>query len=117
MHSFPGEHALGGTRTTLEATRRWYGRLARVLPDVRFEIRHIAVSGWPWRTVAAVEWSDSGTTADGQPFANQGVHVVTLRWGKVTRLQIYCDTGVLAEVCRRQAAQGIEEAAAAPIEG
>ena len=75
------------------------------------------MSGWPWHTTAAVEWSDRGTTADGQPFQNQGVHVVTLRWGKVSRLQIYCDTVVLEEVFRRQAAQGISEAAAAPIEG
>jgi ketosteroid isomerase-like protein len=117
VHSFPGAHALAGTRTTLEATRRWYERLERVLPNVQFEIQRIAVSGWPWHTTAAVEWTDSGTTADGQPFANQGVHVVTLSWGRVTRLQIYCDTSVLEEVCRQQAAQGIPEAAAAPIEG
>jgi ketosteroid isomerase-like protein len=117
VHSFPGAHALAGTRTTLETTRRWYERLARVLPDLQFQVQRMAVSGWPWHTTAAIEWTDSGTTADGQPFANQGVHVVTLRWGRVTRLQIYCDTAVLEEVCRRQAARGIAEAAAAPIQG
>jgi ketosteroid isomerase-like protein len=117
VHSFPGAHPLAGTRRSLEATRRWYERLARVLPDVQFEIQSMAVSGWPWNTTAAVEWTDSGTTADGQAFRNQGVHVVTLRWGRVVRLQIYCDTAVLGEVCQRQAALGIAEAGALPIEG
>ncbi len=116
-HSFPGSHALGGTRRTLESTRRWYDRLARVLPNVQFEITRIAVSGWPWHTTAAVEWSDRGTTADGESFANQGVHVVTLRWGRVVRLAIYCDTAVLEQVCRRQVSCGIAEAGAPPIEG
>jgi ketosteroid isomerase-like protein len=116
VHSFPGSHALSGTRRDLQATRRWYERLARVLPDVKFQITGMAVSGWPWKTTAAVEWTDSGTTADGRSFTNQGVHVVTLAWGRVVRLRIYCDTSVLDEVCRRQAALGITEAAAVPIE-
>jgi len=114
-HSFPGAHPLGGTRHTLAATRRWYARLGLLLPDVQFEIRNLAVSGWPWRTTAAIEWSDRGTTADGAPFSNQGVHIVTLVWGRVVRLQIYCDTDLLAAVCRRQAALGIVDADAAPI--
>ncbi len=114
-HSFPGDHPLGGTRRTLAATTRWYARLATVLPNVQFEILHIAVSGWPWRTTCAVEWTDHGTTADGAPFANQGVHMVTLSWGRVVRLQIYCDTEVLAAVCRRQYSLGIAEGGAAPI--
>jgi ketosteroid isomerase-like protein len=116
-HSFPGAHALAGRRITLGATKRWYDRLARLLPDLQFEVTRIAVSGWPWQTTAAVEWRDRGTTADGRAFANQGVHVVTLSWGKVVRLQIYCDTRMLEEVCARQAACGITEAAAPPIEG
>lgn len=116
VHSFPGAHPLAGTRRTLEDTRRWYARLQTVLPDLQFEVRNIAVSGWPWHTTAAVEWGDRGTTADGAPFRNQGVHVVTLRWGRVSRLEIYCDTKVLAEVCARQAASGITEAAKDPIE-
>jgi ketosteroid isomerase-like protein len=61
-HSFYGNHALSGTRRTLAATRRWYERLPRVLPDLHFEVKQIAVSGWPWNTIAAVEWQDSGKT-------------------------------------------------------
>lgn len=34
-HRLLGEnHALGGSRHTLEATRRWYERLYRLLPDI-----------------------------------------------------------------------------------
>ena len=35
-HAFLGEHALGGARHTLAATRRWYERLYRLLPDIHF---------------------------------------------------------------------------------
>src|SRR5687767_1062356 len=95
-HSFPGQHALGGTRRTMEACRRWYARLARVLPVLRFDVRQVTVAGWPWDTRAAVEWSDEGRTADGEPFRNQGVHLVRIRWGRVTSLTVFCDTATLA---------------------
>ena len=32
-HFFLGDHALGGSRFTLEKTRLWYERLYRLLPD------------------------------------------------------------------------------------
>ena len=115
-HAFPGDHALGGTRRTMEATRRWYERLPRVLPKVQFVVDRIVVSGWPWRTVGYVEWRDSGHTLDGEPFRNQGVHVITLAWGKVTSVMVYCDTLKLKEVLLRNAAHGEAEAAAAPID-
>ncbi|WP_025691917.1 nuclear transport factor 2 family protein [Paenibacillus zanthoxyli] len=114
-HCFYGKHALGGARHTLKETRRWYERLQRVLPGLIFEIKNVNVKGWPWNTIAAVEWSDSGTTLDGKPFRNQGVHFVNIRFGKVTSLRIYCDTQVLQDVLQRNAAQGLEEAAADPI--
>ena len=40
-HAFLGEHALGGARHTLSATRRWYERLYRLLPDIHFDLRQI----------------------------------------------------------------------------
>jgi ketosteroid isomerase-like protein len=73
------------------------------------------VSGRPWNTVAAVEWGDRGTTLDGRPFQNQGVHFVTLRWGKVASLRIYCDTATLADVLPRNATHGARDAAEPPI--
>ena len=115
-HVFPGAHALGGTRRSPAAIRRWYEeRLPQALPDLRFDVRHIGVSGWPWHTEAVVEWGDHGTTLDGRPFANQGVHCVTLRWGRVRSLRIYCDTQVLADVLARNARHGAAAAGAAPL--
>lgn len=114
-HVFFGRHALGGTRHTLAATRRWYDRLAAALPDLQFDVKHIVVNGWPWNTVVAVEWVDRGRTLDGRPFSNQGVHFVTLKWGKVVSLHIYCDTVTLTDVLERNGGCGAEEAVAAPI--
>jgi ketosteroid isomerase-like protein len=63
-HSFLGDHALGGSRQTLAATRRWYERLYRLLPDIRFELRSIAVSGGPWNTIVVVEWDETNSGTD-----------------------------------------------------
>lgn len=114
-HSFFGEHALGGTRKTHAAIKRWYERLPRVLPGLSFEIKTIIVSGWPWATAVAVEWRDFGKTLDGKPFTNQGVHFINLSWGKTTAIRIYCDTYLLKEVLSRNAACGLAEASAQPI--
>jgi hypothetical protein len=38
-----------------------------------------------------VEWRDFGHAANGMPFTSQGVHAVSLRWGKTTAIRIYCD--------------------------
>ena len=56
-HSFLGEnHALSGSRHTLAATRGWYERLYRLLPDIEFEVRRVWVSGSPWNTTVVAEW-------------------------------------------------------------
>ena len=115
-HVFYGDHALGGARYSLDATQRWYARLPRVLPTLKFTVDRIVVSGWPWNTVAYVEWRDAGTSLDGLPFNNQGVHVVVLRWGKVVSVRIFCDTKVLSEVLGRNAGHGAPEAPAPPID-
>jgi ketosteroid isomerase-like protein len=114
-HALYGNHALGGTRHTLAAAQRWYQRLPRALPDLQFTIERVLVSGWPWDTSAAVEWKDGGRCLDGHRFNNQGVHVIQLKWGKVTAVRVYCDTMVLADVLQRNANGGATEAAMAPI--
>ncbi len=114
-HAFYGAHALGGVRHSLAATQLWYARLPRVLPDLHFTVKHIVVSGWPWHTQAVVEWQDTGVCLDGHRFNNQGIHCITIRWGKVSAVRIYCDTQVLADCLTRNAAQGLGEAALPPI--
>lgn len=114
-HAFYGEHALAGTRRTLESTRAWYGRLSRLIPDLKFDVVSILVSGWPWNTLAVVEWRDH-FSVDGTPFSNQGVHTFRFRWGRCVGMRVYCDTQLLAEALRRRAALGDAEAASRPIE-
>ncbi len=113
-HSFLGESALGGSRRTLASTRRWYERLYRLLPDIRFELRRIWVSGGPWNTLVVVEW-DETNSAGGVLTANRGVHVLHLKWGRATRLAICPDTVGLRATLERLAGAGNVEAQAAPI--
>ena len=114
-HSFLGEHALGGSRSTLVATRQWYERLYRLLPDIRFDLRQIRISGGPWNTIVVVEWDETNSGTDGARTFNRGIHVVHLRWGRATRLMICPDTIGLKATLDRLALAGNSEAHAAPI--
>ena len=114
-HVFFGDHALAGSRHDMKSIGPWYARLKKVLPDLQFDIESVVVRGMPWNTVALVEWRDRFSLRDGTRGANQGVHALRLKWGKVTSLRVYCDTQVLAEVLRRQHSQGIADAGMAPI--
>lgn len=114
-HVMFGEHALAGERRTLASTTRWYDRLQRLLPGLRFEVQAIAVTGWPWRTQATVSWTDRFNLPDGSQGSNQGVHEFELRWGRVHRLAVHCDTARLQRYCERMAAAGLTEAMAPPI--
>jgi ketosteroid isomerase-like protein len=115
VQSFPGEGALGGTRESREALRAWFERLFRLVPVLRFSVDEIVVTGWPWRTLAAVTWRNQGEAADGEPYVNSGCEVFEIRWGRATRLVQYLDTQAVHESLERMAAAGIEEAAAPPL--
>lgn len=114
-HSFLGDHALSGTRRTLAATRRWYERLYRLLPDIHFDLREVLVSGGPWNTIVVVAWNETNSGTDGVRTHNQGYHVVHLSWGRASRLVICPDTAGLKATLDRLARAGNEEAHAAPI--
>lgn len=114
-HWFSGDHALGGGRDSPEQIQRWYDRLAALLPDLRFELRKVTATGWPWNTVAFVEWTDHLTDREGTHYSNQGVHVLRIAWGRITEMHVYCDTAKLASVLDALAAQGVPEASAPPV--
>ena len=87
-----------------------------MLPDLSFEITDIAVSGWPNDTTATARWRAHATFADGgEPYRNDGVHVVSLRWFKIVDMDVYQDTQRLGEALDRQARAGVDEAAAPPL--
>lgn len=115
-HTFSGTHALGGTRHSITAMRLWFQRLYRLSPGLNFEIKNIAVSGFPWDTTIAVEWVDTATPADGSSYVNEGVHVIKMTWGKVVYLHAYLDTQETEVLCKRLVAYGLAEAGAPPIE-
>jgi ketosteroid isomerase-like protein len=114
-HSFLGNHALGGSRRTLSATRQWYERLYRLLPDIRFDLKWIGVSGGPWNTIVVIEWDETNSASDGVRTYNHGIHVMHLRWGRATRLVICPDTVGLKATLDRLAGAGNPEALATPI--
>lgn len=116
-HWFSGEgHPLAGLRRDKASILAWYERLAALMPDLAFEIEKIAVSGFPWRTVAMLEWTDSLSDRAGTRYRNRGVHVITISWGKVIALEVFCDTDYLNGYFEVLKAQGVPEASLSPIE-
>jgi ketosteroid isomerase-like protein len=117
-HWFVGKsHALAGRRTSIAVTRSWYERLFNIFPNIQFELHQVLVTGWPWNTVVAVEWSDYYTLFNGEKRQNCGVHLIRLKWGKGTSVRIYCDTQLLQENLAIQHRGGVQEAAASPLVG
>jgi ketosteroid isomerase-like protein len=114
-HVFPGDNAFGGERHSREAMERWFGRLYRLIPEIHFEVRRIAVKGWPWDMMVAVEWADHGHASDGVAYENEGAHWIRLRRGKATYIHAYLDTEKLSAICDRLAQTGVTEASAEPI--
>jgi ketosteroid isomerase-like protein len=115
LHTFPGEHPLGGSRNGREDVLRWFERLGRLFPGHSFEVHRVLVRGGPWSTWVAVQWSAELRPAAGEPYENHGTHWIQLRWGRVKSFHGYLDTQRIAAACEEMAAAGIAEAAAAPI--
>lgn len=114
-HSFAGDHALGGVRNDQAAVRVWLGRLARVMPNLHITVNHITVKGLPHNTLAIVRWTATTTLENGGPYVNKGVHFITLKWGKVTELDVYEDTLAVYNGLEAQYKAGIAEAKAPQI--
>lgn len=115
VYDFHGDHALGGRRTTRDGMERWWQRMLRLLPGIRFEVRDILVDGAPWRTRVAVRSHVAGGLPDGSSYRNTVLQFLTLRWGKVTSVETLEDTQVLQRTLTCLAATGQSEAAADPI--
>ncbi|MBZ0310416.1 MAG: nuclear transport factor 2 family protein [Anaerolineae bacterium] len=114
-HSFAGDHALSGTRHRSETIQAWYARLYRLFNGLHLQIQDTVIQGMPWNTKVVVRAAINVTLPDGQPYTNELVQMITLRWGKITRMSLHEDTQKLADTLRAMAAAGIQEAAAAPI--
>jgi ketosteroid isomerase-like protein len=115
QHRVSGVHALGGERHSKEAVRQWFERLGTVLPSLRIHVNNIWVIGWPWDTTVFVQWDGRAALLNGEAYINRGLHVFTLRWGKVYSLEEFQDSQEAARGLSVQAAAGLEEAASEQI--
>jgi ketosteroid isomerase-like protein len=113
-HSFAGDHALGGERSSIDVQRAWFERLFRLLPGVELRVEDVLVRGWPWRT-RAVALIHVRTTVAGRPYENEVAQTIELRWGRITLIHNLEDTQKLARVLERLAGAGVDEAGAEPI--
>jgi ketosteroid isomerase-like protein len=82
---------------------------------LRFDVQRVFVTGPPWDLIVGVEWIGHATPKLGEPYTNQGGHIIRLRRARVVYFHAYEDSQKVADACQRMAAAGIDEAAAAPI--
>jgi ketosteroid isomerase-like protein len=101
------------TRLAVNATIKQ--RLGRVQPKLRINVNNIWVVGWPWNTNVFVEWDGTATLLNGDSYNNRGLHVFTLKWGKVYALEEFQDSEAAANALSAQAAAGLKEAIAEQI--
>lgn len=114
-HKFSGDHALGGERHDREALGRWLDRLARLGPHMKLTVRDVWVKGLPHNTTIIVRWTNTDTGPDGSAYSNHGVHIIKMRWGKITDIDANEDSQAVAGWLKLQARHGVEEAMAPPI--
>ena len=114
-HRVSGTHALGGERHDKDALRRWFERFGRVEPSLQLKINKIWVAGWPWHTTVFARWDGTATLPNGDAYGNRGLHVFTLRWGKVHAFEELQDSQGAAHALAAQAAAGLKEAVADQI--
>ena len=114
-HRFGGHHALGGERHDREALERWFERLGRLAPTLQLTVHDVWVKGFPWDTTVIVRWSAVQDLPDGSPYNNHGVHIIRMRWGKVFDIDANEDSQLVAASLQIWAADGVNEALAAPI--
>jgi ketosteroid isomerase-like protein len=114
-HRFVGDNAMGGTRSSTGSQRRWFERLFRLLPDIKFTVDDVLVRGWPWKTRAIV-LVRTNLTAGGVAFQNEFAQTIDLRWGRITMVNVVEDTQKMSRILERVAGGGIAEANAPPID-
>ena len=111
---FVGDTPLGAHLSTRTEVRRWFERFLRMLPEPRFEIQRLVVSGMPWKLRLA-SYVVIRSRINGEPYENQFAHFLTLKWGKVVDDLVLEDTQTWARACERLAAAGVAEATASPL--
>jgi ketosteroid isomerase-like protein len=118
-YRFVGDSPLGGTRTTHDAMRRWFERLYRLFPGSRFVPETVIVEGPPWRTTimtyVKIHGTAPGATRADEPYENEFMQRMSLRWGRITSVLTIEDTQRFANILPALTAAGIADATLPPI--
>jgi ketosteroid isomerase-like protein len=114
-HTFAGDNSLSGTRRDKESMLRWFKRVNNVLPELKFEITDIQVKGGPANTLVIARWTATCRLLTGEPYENKGVHLITIKWGKAVKVDVYENTKVVSHGLDVQFEAGIKEAKAPKI--
>ena len=111
---FLGEHPLSGRRTDPETMREWWQRLFRLLPAATFDLHDVIVQGNPFKTRIAVR-STIRSTQDSGSYTNDVMQFMTLRIGKITRIETMEDTARFERLLATMDPTEHPDAVAAPL--
>lgn len=114
-HTFAGDNSLSGTRRDKKSMLRWFKRVNTVLPELKFEITDIQVKGGLANTFVIARWTATCRLLNGEPYENKGVHLITIKWGKAVKFDVYENTKVVSHGLDVQFEAGIKEAKAPKI--
>lgn len=112
---FEGSHALSGERFSKAKTEQWFQRFVRLLPS-KFLIKDMIIQGGPWNTVVVMEFQDTVSPKGVEQYVNNGIMKAIVKWGKATDVHIYVGTAKVEKALNALAQNGVEEAAAPPIQ-
>ncbi|MDD3788041.1 MAG: hypothetical protein PHO94_05030 [Petrimonas sp.] len=110
-----GNHALSGERFSKAKVELWFQRFVRLLPS-KFLIKDMIIQGGPWNTVVIMEFQDTVSPEGVPTYKNNGIMKATVKWGKTTDVHIYVNTAKVEKALATLTQNGVEEAAAPPIE-
>ena len=82
----PRRSAGGSVALNLCNTTRFFlaASYGQIYPELaRLEPQAVLVKGWPPNTVVATRFVGQATTRDGEPYGNEGMQFLRLRWGRV----------------------------------
>jgi ketosteroid isomerase-like protein len=114
---FAGDNAISCDLRGVDDIRLWFQRAYRLFPDLKFDVHEVVVNGGPWRTLVTSHFYTSATLKDGTPYANEGMQLLVLSWGKVVEDLIFEDTQHMDEALVQLGNAGMEEALQEPIGG
>ncbi len=119
-YRFVGDTPLGGERSTKAAMNAWWQRLYRLFPGAVFHPQTVVVEGPPWNTrvMTYVTITGSVPRSDGAgsaPYQNEFMQMMTIRWGRITKVMTIEDTQRFAAILPVMRTAGMSDAAAAPI--